>query len=368
MILQLFISFICTLIGFFVFLIPEAGALSVSTQDGIVGLSVPLRTSVSTPNQPIVFQVIKPDGSVVYLSTVTDDSGIGKIDLDHYHTTLSGKYRVSARLESSVNFGNENSFSLFPGKTSTTRSEARLSDIRIEANGENASILTVALKDDFGNAIPNHPVSVISSRSEDIISPINTNVTNSEGRVKFNIRSTSPGQSILTISDIFSIDPVNSNKYVLFERPSLTFVPSTKTSSFLNTLTGNLFADTFSSGNISLKIEAPSRVKVNEFFDITVKAITSSGTPARDYGGTILFSSDDPNADLPLEQTGYTFTGRETRPGEHTFPKATRFANKGFYELVVTDVDRPNIEAKITIEVTDNLNEVPQGTGIKIFH
>ena len=95
--------------------------------------------------------------------------------------------------------------------------------------------------------------------------------------------------------------------------------------------------------NIEVKnfdVTFPAEVKVNEAFDMTVKALGADGKKIADYEGTVYFDNvNRPPADVTLPSfgdDGYTFILSDQ--GEHTFSKGFTFKKAGVYEIDVYEI------------------------------
>lgn len=89
------------------------------------------------------------------------------------------------------------------------------------------------------------------------------------------------------------------------------------------------------------ELTVPASARVNEAFDVTVKAKNTDGTLNTQYEGGIFFSvtPDGSGATIPANiessDSEYKFTLSEQ--GQHTFSKAFTFPKEGSYEITVTD-------------------------------
>ena len=96
-------------------------------------------------------------------------------------------------------------------------------------------------------------------------------------------------------------------------------------------------------------IEAPATVTVNEAFDVTVKAVDSSGQVVPDYRGSIVFSTDWIADTVPMPGKSIAFT--EDDAGVKKFSKGVIFKRKGTNKLYVTTLkDEAVGEVSILVE------------------
>ncbi len=109
--------------------------------------------------------------------------------------------------------------------------------------------------------------------------------------------------------------------------------------------------------NVSdFEVTAPTEVKVNEAFDITVKALGDDKKKITTYQGTVYFDNNNSppaNVTLPFED-GYEY--QLSDQGEHTFTKGFVLKKAGSYELEVYEIGTPSgdgVSKKITITAVD---------------
>lgn len=339
-----------------------AETIKASCQDSIAGYSTLCKTSVTAPNTEVSFKITKPDGSVTRFPCTTSIEGVAKCDLNYYHTKQAGSYQVGAYLSGYNEPADldQSTFRIFPDTISPVGSSFSAAKLTVAANGSDFSYMTVILKDQYGNGVKDHTVDVISSRVEDRIETIGTNVSNQDGKVNLKVSSKASGVSTFIAKDTLS-------GITLLDRPKVSFYQanvstSNSSASSARSSSSYLKADLFGSSNAvggpaaSFKITAPDKVQTNAPFDVTVQVLDSSGSPALSYRGTIFFSSPtDSNAELPLPNEGYPFKGTDEN-ASHLFAKAVTFKSPGTQRLVVTDVDNPDLEAEKFITVTSRVD------------
>src|SRR5207248_1769248 len=96
-----------------------------------------------------------------------------------------------------------------------------------------------------------------------------------------------------------------------------------------------------------LGLTAPSSVRVNVAFTITVTALDAYNNTATGYRGTVHFTSSLSKTKLP---PNYTFTAADN--GTHTFTNGVTFTRTGTATLTVTDRSNSAIKGSTTISVT----------------
>lgn len=321
-------------------------------EDTIAGYGSQLSTSSIKGGSAVEFALKKPGGSVVTLSAVADDRGVAAVDVDSFHTQRAGMYHVTAKAEGTKT---ETTFQVFADKPAATQSRVEASKKMAAANGKDSATVQVRLADGYGNPVEKHRVSLVSSRREDVISlTAGAGETGPDGSVTFAVASTKEGLSTLTAMDVTSNQPVGDRVQVLFAND----VQSGATSSVIKPgqLQASLLAQSgttslsTTASRLRVRTEPTNRVAVGDYYNITVEVLTQDGQPATDYRGTLLFTSTDTNAELPLRSTGYQFTGAEQPAATKIFSQAARFLSAG--EKTVEIVDRDNVSLSASFSLT----------------
>jgi hypothetical protein len=87
----------------------------------------------------------------------------------------------------------------------------------------------------------------------------------------------------------------------------------------------------------------PGTVKVNEAFDVTVKALNQDGSANTKYEGAIYFSvtPGGSGATIPadFDGSGVEYKFQLSEQGQHTFSKAFTFPKDGKYDILVGDYE-----------------------------
>jgi hypothetical protein len=95
----------------------------------------------------------------------------------------------------------------------------------------------------------------------------------------------------------------------------------------------------------SLLLTAPLMVTAGSQFSLTVTAVDQYGNTATGYNGTVVFSSSDSDASLPMD---YTFVAADN--GSHTFQATLNTA--GSQTLTVGDTVTPSLTSTATLTVS----------------
>lgn len=326
----------------------SGSSFRVFAEDTIAGYGSSLTTSSISAGAQVAFSLKKPQGSTIALEAKADERGVATVDVTSYHTQQAGMYHVEAFV---ANQKTETTFQVFADKPAETLSTLTLTKKMAAANGKDFATVTVTLKDGFGNPVEKHKIALVSSRPEDVIVLASESAeTIVDGTVQFKVASTKEGLATLTAMDMTTNAVVGGRETVLFANDV--------TSSGVNptNLQSSLLAQTNTTTSLSeaarlrVQTDPATRVAVGDYYNVTVEVLDQNGQPATDYRGTILFTSTDVNAELPLKTTGYTFTGAEQPAGTKVFSQAARFLSAG--EKTVEIVDRDNINLTTSYRLT----------------
>lgn len=318
----------------------------------VAGFPSLLKTSMLAPGKKVVFVVQKPNNSVVQIPAQANQEGVAKVDLYGNQTKGAGVYKVSVYYAGTKDTSPQNTFSVYPDKTSKTQSTITANTRSIDADGTSRSIVTVTLFDANRNVIPNHKVKLISSLAGVKIEALNSGVTDSLGRASFKVASTKAGVTTLSPLDATGGIDLEAREELVFN-PPITTEREIGGNYFSN---GMLSADVLNSQTVlpgpvdSFEIkDVPASVKVNTDQTITIVAKDSDGNVAKNYMGTIVISTlTDDNAILP---GGGEYTFKETDQGKFTFNLALRFTQLGNQAIQVVDKDNWQIKGEFKTNV-----------------
>lgn len=373
-----------------------AQSIHVNADDTIAGWSTVLKSSIGEKDRTILFEVSTPDGRVISIDSTSNNSGIAQTEFFGFHTKKAGEYKVEAYYPESGPSQQFSYFTVYPDATSVKKSFATVFDQSLKANGADHTTLTVEIRDDYNNPIPNHQIEIISSRAPDTII-MKDNTTDENGRVTATIQSTETGVSTFIIQD-------ETADITLTQRPQISFFQA---SSF-EALGGNslLMSQLLEEDNETIEdsldeslIETESdiaettaieetadpslhgeldhfelillptlatdgtTVKQNENLSIRVRALDNLDRVVKSYSGTVQFSSNDPNATLPDD---YEFKASDL--GEKTFSLALKVVELGNAEIEVFDSIEWEKSGTLQLAVVERLQEEsqPTETGINI--
>lgn len=320
-----------------------AAALSVQVADTIAGLGAPIRLEGLPANAQVSVSVSGPDGRTE-LSAMSDATGEAETLLKPAATEMAGMYTVSVKQGGSSIGGAE--FEVMPDTFDASMSDIRSMQSSIEADGSDEAVVVVTLRDRYGNALPDRPVTLVSSRTSDGIES-DASETDSRGQQRFYVTAAKAGTITLRALDLLSGSPLQSTASIAaggsFGGDDEEYVPVKR-----NTLTAQLgtfdIIDRF-------EVTAPrTMVAGEEAPKVSVRAVDRNGATVQDYTGTVRFDApEDPDAVLP-GLGRYTF--RESNLGQKEFPITLKFSTAGEQTLRVEDENDPTIYGEVTITVT----------------
>lgn len=316
--------------------------------DTVAGVNTYLRTSQTTPNASVVFDVKKPDAQITSVSAVTNDNGVAQVEFSDYHTRSAGTYFVVGHFENSSSIGSVNSFDVLPGDVSVAKSVVSPVDQVVRSLSETAP-LTISLFDDYGNPISDHVVTLISSSSHDSISPISV-LTDEFGLAEFHVSSDVSGTATYTVYDSTAdvvLDQRAKVLYLLDGSQVLTNSPANPEQYFYAASgNGNLSVDAFEFSDITPSI-APG-----DSATFTLTALDAATQKVDDYTGTVRFSVDGDNSFYANLPDDYTFT--ESDLGAHTFSLSTSFLVDGSYSVKAQALDNPAVMGEYDFVVSSS--------------
>ena len=309
--------------------------------DSIAGYPVHIYSSRTLANKNIIFKVTKPNGSVISVDAVSNDSGIAEFDLYDYHTKEAGIYKVAAVSE----IGKEsdpNSFIIYADEVSNSISLINASKLVAKSNGLDKIYITVLLSDKHENPISNHSVELISSRPEDKITKITSNgLTDSNGEIMFSVSSTKKGISVYSFMDTIT-------NTVLSKRLEIAYTGLDNAGGYINTA--------YAAAGEVTKLEfedLPSTIQPNSDVSFTLTAYDSEDNIVTNYSGEVHFSAEGSYGVYAQLPNDYTFD-IDLDAGTHEFsgPNSLNFSQSGTYTIVATDLN-PNVsisgEAEIVV-------------------
>ncbi len=303
----------------------------------IAGHTTYLRTSQTLVDASVVFEITDPLGDTTTLSAVSNSSGVAQAELSDYYTKHAGTYTVSARLENDFSVNNLNSFVVYPNAVSSAESVVTPGEQVVRSYGDEA-LVTVKLADDYGNVIEGHLVKLISSSNDDFIQlASDSDLTDANGEIVFDVSSDSPGIVTYTIYDVTADEILDSRaKVVYFDSTDYLF-SSDLPNDFDYAALGNSSSgvDTFEF------VDTPDSIDVGESVTFTLSANDSLDQVVTGYDGTVRFSVLSDNSLYVSLPDDFTFSTQDL--GSHTFSLALSFQQEGTYSIEARDTENPAI-------------------------
>ncbi|MBI5411600.1 fibronectin type III domain-containing protein [Candidatus Peregrinibacteria bacterium] len=339
--------------------------------DTVAGYGTQLRTSSLHPGDDVIFVVEKSDGGVIRVEAKVDLSGVAQTEFFGQQTKKAGLYRVAMTYPGSRDASPQSAFQVFPDRPSMTQSTLAATKQMAAADGKDQTFVTVTLFDAYRNPVQDHQIKLISSRSDDTVSALQSSATDTEGRVYFSVASAVPGISVFSAIDMTLNQVLSGRNEVVFYTPT-----SDERAVGGNYLSADMTqaGDTpvVSPGDLTGPVDhfeitsLPATVKVNEDQYLTVTARDKDNNVARNYTGTILISvPEDENAALP-NNGEYTF--KEADQGKFNFNLALRFSKVGKQAVQVFDKNDWKISGEANVEVVPTQAVIPNSadTGLQI--
>jgi len=297
--------------------------------DTIAGFGTVISSSQTFAESLVVFHIVKPDKTKLDVDVKAGRDGVAHLSLFDYHSKVAGKYFVSAKLKESKDFSDATSFIVFPDELSLSNSVVSANKTVVTADLNDSAYVSVILKDQYGNAISNHHVKIISSRNTDKISLVSSkDVTDDFGSIVFKIVSRESGVSVISAVD------VNSGK-VIDSRLKIAFLNGEATTSSGGSFIPVAYAS--GAGSVySFDISGISNfVKAQESLNFTVTAMDKDGVKVDNYTGTVHFYANGDNSSDVVFPEDYTFKSGDA--GSHEFSLGLKFIADGSYDIFVSD-------------------------------
>lgn len=321
------------ILGLFVSVQTAYASTTLSALDTVVNFGTKITASNLQSGISVNFKIKKPDGGFFDIQAVADSHGKATTFLPEGETKVAGTYTVS------LNNNLETTFRVFPGEMNKDSSSVYADKETVAANGVDFTRIGVRVVDEFGNVLELHDVKLVSSRNADRMLE-DAATTDSNGVAEFLVSSTEPGFSTFTITDETAGETVaNRVRINFYDAPVVLKSVGGDPKSILLAQAGQTVS--------GFKIEnIPASIRTNETTGFTVTAVDSSGQSVPAYTGTIVFSSTDINAQLPIQ---YTYTSVDQ--GRKTFDLGLTFRTVGAQTLTVQQQGNATIKGFRTIQV-----------------
>lgn len=305
---------------------------TVSAKDTVAGLGTTITVSGIQANTETNVIVAPPYGPEIVLSATAGSNGSSSVRLEGSDTELAGNYAIVVEGGAGTTLA-KGTLIVHPDTVDAGNSSIRIDRATI-AIGEEA-IVSVMLRDRFGNPLDGRPVELIPSRASDRVAPL-TRETDERGQQEFALRATEPGVVSLRALDLLAARLLDAQAEVIVEsfagRGGTTYAayPATTGYNSYNTapasyggtqLYGARPTNTYGSSNLMgsvagrplygqvgsfdvvdhFQINVPDQVKVFDTMNIEIIAMDRQNRIVEGYTGTVFLFSTDPEALLPLD-------------------------------------------------------------------
>lgn len=330
--------------------------LDVSDSVAGVGLTVEMHGAKSGDSMDIV--IGDPDGRNIRIPVQAGKDGSAIAMLPGTNAQTAGTYTIRAEQKGGT-IGSTVEAIVHPDSVDAAMSQITVHTSRIAADGRDTATVDVTLRDQFGNVLSGRPVSLIASRSTDIVTALSPS-TDDAGTQEFSVRSTKDGVIQLRAIDLLSATTLNESSQIQAGlgamggdvlAASATTYSKTGQKIYFNAQVSNSF-DVLDHFEI---VGLPEQMNVGEEApSFTVRAVDRNGNVVENYTGTIQFGTNDPNPDdvvLPGATTGNTYTFISGELGQHKFPLTLKFNTPGEKTLYAQDINDPSIRGEATTVV-----------------
>lgn len=332
----------------------------VRADDSVAGLGTDIDLLGFPPKADLQVVVSPPFGAERTLGTRTDAEGNASVQLTGRDTEVAGLYRVDVQQRGAA-LGQGTEFEILADSFSPGSSAIQLGSDTLLPDGRDTVAVTVVLRDQYGNPLPERPLKLISSRSTDRITSLQSE-TDETGQQVFSLSTKEPGEIFLRAIDLLSGMLIDTEAVAYAESPLEAMGGSRATtaenrrlyggSSNLagNVLGRSLYGQVGSFGLVDhLVVEAPPELEVNEDATIRIVAVDRSGNRVEDYVGLVLLSSTDPLAFLPV---GGEVRFEPRNLGEKVLTLGLRFRSPDEHILYAEDSENPEIFGQAYVTVT----------------
>lgn len=343
-------------------------AAGISVSDVVAGIGAQAVVSGVGAGGHASITLSAPDGKVTRYDAKADPDGTARTWFPGNTLTKAGTYSADAMLDGGA--GTHASFIVEPDTVDEHTSSVMARSGTI-SRGEQ-SVVSVVLRDRFGNPLPGHSARLLSSKPSDVIEAISKE-TDENGEQRFRLTAQEAGDRSLRAIDLITGTVVaqmanaaveglggNDAAYAYPAPASQTFYPSA------NHLGAVLVGDNMQAQTAGFqqldhfKITIHNQeqnqnpqLKLNEADSMSVTAIDQNGNPFFNYQGTVYLFSTDPLAELPKDgvlQFGFADQGKKQ------FTLGLTFRTLGMQTLAIS----PSPDNVGTVLGSINVNVVGQ--------
>ncbi len=313
--------------------------------DSIAGIGT-LVEAHGTHGDEATLVVQTPDGEKKSVR-MPMQNGAGSMTIPGSLTRTAGTYRIALTQDGETIAST--TAAVLPESMDPVSSTLQADTRHIEADGRDEATVEVQLTDTYGNVLPGRPVTLISSRPDDYVTPL-SHETDNDGVQAFAIGTKEEGTVALRALDLLSGNLLAASLEI--DAGSARGGNDDGYAASKNTGTQRMYYAQVSSGFDVIdgfEVTAPATMAAGvEAPKVTIRAVDRDGNIVEDYTGTVLFSSTDPDATLP-NFGKYTFKERDL--GVKEFALVLKFRANGTQTFRVEDQNDDRIagEAKVTV-------------------
>ncbi len=334
-------------------IVPPTALAAITLQlplDAIAGLGFDVLVNGAAKNAAVSVQMETPEGDDIALRGTADENGSATLTAKGSSTRRAGTYAFDAD-------GATGELDVLPDAIDPVLSSIDVWTPRIEPDGDDAASVTVTLRDQYGNPLPNRIVTLVSGRGDDGVDA-ETTETDHNGEQHFSVRTYDPGTITLRAIDLLSGIPLTDSATIRSGDEVAMggeYEDAPRRESRMAGGTRYYYAAQVADFDVidRFEIDAPSSLELGvEAPKITITAVDRDGNTVEDYTGTVTFSSTDIDATLP-NFGRYTFKDRDL--GKKDFPLVLKFKEPGKQGFRVEDSNDRTIfgNADITVSGED---------------
>ncbi len=321
------------------------GGAELIVDDSIAGIGT-LVDAHGAQGSEATLVVQSPDGDKKSVRMPLQN-GAGSMTIPGSLTRTAGTYRIALTQDGETIAST--TAAVLPESMDPVSSTLQADTRHIDADGRDEATVEVQLTDAYGNVLPGRPVTLISSRPDDYVTPL-SHETDNDGIQAFAISTKEEGTVALRALDLLSGNLLAASLEInagYGRGGDDDYAPASKHVSgqrmyYAQVSSGFDVIDGFevtAPATMTAGVEAPK---------VTIRAVDRDGNIVEDYVGTVVFSSTDPDATLP-NFGKYTFKQRDLGVKEFALVLKFRANGKQTFRVEDQNDDRISGEAEVTV-------------------
>ena len=322
----------------------KALAATIDVRDTVAGLSTEALLRGFPPSSTIPVRIAGETGTDRTIEATTDHAGSANVRLRGDDLWQAGAYDAEVP---ALYDARPARFTVLPETMDPLQSAIIAERRTIVADGRDALSVRIRMTDRYGNPLAGRPVTLIASRPQDRILPVERE-TDREGVQEFSVQTGETGNMFLRAMDLLSGTTIESALAVTAVPP---WTGTSQTERRFSAQLGEEFESVVV--GFEIVVEPPILHVEKEAQKVTVRALDRMGRTVKSYQGKIIFTTTDPEAAVPVMQRPnygeYQFEERDQ--GIRPFTLALRFQSPGEHTLTVTASENPTVQGEATITV-----------------